>query len=404
MTSFLCPCYAQSKSDFCVLKNGALVVHALIIRLVIAADDAHPPVAVLKIPLNRLLDAVFELRLRLPAEFVVNLRRVDGVTAVMALAVRDVLNQVLALAEFLEDGLDDIDIRAFIVSADVVDFADTALLQDEVDGMAVILDIEPVADILAIAVDRQLLVGQRIDDHQRNELFREMIRAVVVRAARNRRRQLVRAVVSHDQEVRAGLRSRIRARRLEVRLFRKEQVRTVERQIAVDFIGRNLMIAVNAVFAAGIEQHTRADDIRLQENLRILNRAVDMRLRCEIDDNIRLLLLKNAINRLAVRDIRTDELEVLLLHRALKRLKVARIRQLIHTDNAVRRMLLEHIVNKIRTNKAGTAGHDNIHISIPPIAKQHKESLLRRFLSISIIYDTKGFFPLFFYFYFLICP
>ena len=403
MTSFLCPWYAQSKSDFCVLKNGALVVHALIIRLVIAADDAHPPVAVLKIPLNRLLDAVFELRLRLPAEFVVNLRRVDGVAAVMALAVRDVLNQVLALAEFLEDGLDDIDIGAFIVAADVVNLADTALLQDEVDGTAVILDIKPVADILAVAVDRQLLVGQRVDNHQWDELLREMVRTVVVRAARNRRRQLVRAVVSHDEQVSAGLRSRIRARRLEVRLFRKEQVRTVKRQVAVDFIRRNLMIAVDAVLAAGIKQHARTDDIRLQENLRILNGAVDMRLRCEIHDDIRLLLLKNAVNRLAVRDIRTDELEVLLLHRALKRLEIARIRQLIHADNAVRRMLLEHIVNKIRTNKSGTAGHNNIHISIPPMSKQHK-SLLRRFLSISIIYDTKGFFPLFFYFYFLICP
>lgn len=365
MTSFLCPWYAQSKSDFCVLKDGALVVHALIIRLVIAADDAHPPVAVLKIPLNRLLDAVFELRLRLPAEFRVDFRRVDRVAAVVALAVRHVLDEVLALAEFLQDRLDDIDVRALIVAADVVDLADAALLQNEVDGMAVVLDIEPVADILAVAVNRQLLVRKRVDDHQRDELFRKMVRTVVVRAARNRRRQLVRAVVSHDQEVRAGLRSRIRARRLEVRLLREEQIRTVERQIAINLIGRNLMIAVDAVLAAGIEQHARADDIRLQENLRILNRAVDMRLRREIDDDIRLLLLKNAVNRLAVRDIRTDELEVLLLHRALKRLEIARIRQLVDADNAVRRMLLEHIVNKIRTNKPGPAGHNNIHVDSP---------------------------------------
>ena len=87
-----------------------------------------------------------------------------------------------------------------------------------------------------------------------------------------------------------------------------------------------------------------------------------MRLRCEVDDDIRLLLLKDAVDSLTVRDVRADELEVLLLHRRLERLKIARIRQLVDADDAVSRMLLEHVVDKVRTNEAGTAGHDDIHI------------------------------------------
>ena len=349
-------------SDLCVLEDGAFIVHALVIGLIVAADDAHPPVTVLEVPLDGLLDAVLELRLRLPTELRVDLRRVDGVAAVVALAVGDVLDEVFGLAELLEDGLDDVDVGALIVAADVVDLADASLLQDEVDGTAVVLDIEPVADVLAVAVDRQLLVGQRVDDHQRDELLREVIRAVVVRAARDRRRDLVGAVIRHDQEVRTGFRSRIRARRLEVRLLREEQVRTVERQVAVDLIRRDLMVAVDAVLAAGVEQHARADDIRLQEDLRILDGAVDMRLRRKVDDNVRLLLLKDAVDSLAVRDVRADELEVLLLHRRLERLKIARIRQLVDADDAVARMLLEHVVDEVRTDEAGTAGHDDIHI------------------------------------------
>lgn len=373
-------CHAVLPSDLGILEDGALVVHALVVGLVVAADDAHPPVAVLEVPLDRLLDAVLEFRLRLPAELRVDLRRVDGVAAVVALAVGDVLDEVFGLAELLEDGLDDVDVGALIVTANVVDLANAALLQDQVDGMAVILDVEPVANILAVAVDRQLLIGQRVDDHQRDELLREVIRTVVVRAARDRRRDLVGAVIRHDQEVRTGFRSRIRARRLEVRLLREEQVRTVERQVAVDLIRRDLMVAVDAVLAAGVEQHARADDIRLQEDLRILDGAVDMRLCREVDDDVRLLLLKDAVDSLTVRDVRADELEVLLLHRRLERLKIARIRQLVDADDAVSRMLLEHVVDKVRTNEAGTAGHDDIHIYFP-LCLNSTKSLLRRFLS-----------------------
>lgn len=349
-------------SDLGVLQDGAFVVHALVVGLVVAADDAHPPVAVLEVPLDRLLDTVLELRLRLPAEFRVNLRRVDGVAAVVALAVSDVLDEVFGLAELLEDGLDDVDVGTLIVAADIVDLADATLLQDQVDGMAVILNVEPVANILAVTIDRQLLVGQRIDDHQRNELLREVVRAVVVRAARDCRRDLVGAMVGHDEQVSTGLRSRIRARRLEVRLLREEEVRTVERQVTVDLVRRDLMVAVDAVLAAGVEQHARADDVRLQEDLRILNGAVDMRLRCKVNDDVRLLLLEDAVDRPAVCDVRADELEVLLLHRALERLEVARIRQLVDADDAVTRMLLEHVVDEVRANEAGTAGHDDIHI------------------------------------------
>ena len=231
--------------------------------------------------------------------------------------------------------------------------------------MAVVLDIEPVADVLAIAVDRQLLVGQCVDDHQRDELLREVVRAVIVRAARDRRRDLVGAVVGHDEQVSTGLRSRIRARRLEVRLLRKEEIRAVERQVAVDLVRRDLMVAVDAVLAASVEQHARADDVRLQENLRILDRAVDMRLRREIDDDVRLLLLKDTVDGLAVCDVRADELEVLLLHRRLERLEVARIRQLIDTNDAVSRMLLEHVIDKVRANESSATCYDNCHFINP---------------------------------------
>lgn len=76
-------CHTVLPSDLGVLEDGALVVHALVVGLVVAADDAHPPVAVLEVPLDGLLDAVLELRLRLPTEFRVDLRRVDSIVTVV---------------------------------------------------------------------------------------------------------------------------------------------------------------------------------------------------------------------------------------------------------------------------------------------------------------------------------
>ena len=45
-----------------------------------------------------------------------------------------------------------------------------------------VFDIKPIADILALATDGDLPAFQSIQDRERNELFGEVIRAVIVRA------------------------------------------------------------------------------------------------------------------------------------------------------------------------------------------------------------------------------
>ena len=125
----------------------AVAVHFLIIILILAGDDGLPPLTVLQIPLDGLFDTVCEFGFRQPAQLVVDLSRVDGVTHVVALAVSNVSDQAFRLAQLLTDELDDIDILHLVVAADVVNLTDTALVDDQVDGLAVILYIQPVADI-----------------------------------------------------------------------------------------------------------------------------------------------------------------------------------------------------------------------------------------------------------------
>lgn len=293
-------------------------------------------------------------------------RRVDGIAAVMAFTVRDMVDEAFRFAQFFANQFYDVDIPHFIVAADIIDFADTALLEDEVDGPAMVFDIEPVADIEAVPIDRQRLVMQGIDDHEGNQLFRKMIRTIVIRAAADGHRQAISPMISQNQEVSRSLGGTIRTGRVDRRHFRKEQIRPVQGQIPINFIRRYLMIPLDTVLAAGIHEDSRPHDIRFQENRRILNRPVDMRFRRKIDDHIRMLLFKQPINRIAVTNISLDKMEIILVHNRCQRRQIPSIRQLIQTNHPVLRVLLQHMKHKIRTNKPGTAGYYYSHFKVPP--------------------------------------
>ena len=62
----------------------------------------------------------------------------------------------------------------------VVDLPKLSFMKNQVYCGAVVMNMQPVADVLSIAVDRKLLVLQRVGNHQRYQLFRELIRPVVI--------------------------------------------------------------------------------------------------------------------------------------------------------------------------------------------------------------------------------
>ena len=106
-------------------------IHLLIILLVFPGNDGLPPIFVVQVPLDSLLDAVGKFRFRQPAQFFMDFHRVNGVAAVMAFTVRNMMDEAFRFAQFFANQFDDVDIPHFIMAADVIDFADTALLEDE---------------------------------------------------------------------------------------------------------------------------------------------------------------------------------------------------------------------------------------------------------------------------------
>src|SRR4051812_12111222 len=130
-------------------------VLALVVLAVLAGPDRAPPPLVVAVPGDGLAEPVVELHPRLPAELRPDLLGRQRVAAVVTRAVGHVLDQGLVAARQLDDALDDVDVLVLARAADVVDLAGAAALERRVDRAREVLDVEPVADLAAVAVDRQ---------------------------------------------------------------------------------------------------------------------------------------------------------------------------------------------------------------------------------------------------------
>jgi hypothetical protein len=67
-------------------------------------------------------------------------------------------------------------------TTDIVSFAGCAAPEDQGDAPTMIVDVEPVPHIASVAVNRERSSMEDVDNGQRNELLREVIRSVIVRA------------------------------------------------------------------------------------------------------------------------------------------------------------------------------------------------------------------------------
>ena len=121
------------------------------------------PFLVIQIPLHGFLDTGLESFLWLPAEFLFKLTGIDGVAAVVA---RTILNEgdlcgvALAIGtwfEFIEDGaegVNDVEVGFFVPATNVVGLTQFTGFEHATDGATVVLNVEPVTDLLAITIDR----------------------------------------------------------------------------------------------------------------------------------------------------------------------------------------------------------------------------------------------------------
>src|SRR5262249_10477814 len=160
--------------------------------------NRNPPRAIVEIPADSLFEPALECRAARPPEITLDLRRVHRITSVVARTIRDEADEIAMppgsrpRTQAVEEGagvFHALELGPLAPAADIVALADPAMLQHRAQSTSVIVDMEPIADLVAPSIDRQRLLGERLYDDQRDQLLGELVGPVVVRAVGGDRRQ-----------------------------------------------------------------------------------------------------------------------------------------------------------------------------------------------------------------------
>lgn len=145
--------------------------------------------------------------------------------------------------------MDEVDVSLLVVAADVIGLAGGAFFNDLEQRSAVVFDVQPVADVFAFAIDGDRFSSQAFENHDRDQFFRELIRAVVVAAVGDHDGQTVCVLPSSGKVVRGRFAGGVRRMGIVRRRF-TEQSRLAE--AAVDLVGGDVQEA-EAIFGSAIE-------------------------------------------------------------------------------------------------------------------------------------------------------
>ena len=178
-------------------------------RTIGAGTHGGDPLGVVQIPAHRVAQAFVKANRLLPAELVLELGAIDGIAAVVAGPVFDVRDKRLelphGLAGLFGDNFDkpvkQPDVLPLVFAADVVGLPDTSARHDGPHRGVMVYHVEPVANVLAVAIDWQGLALQHVEDHEGDELFWKLIGPVVVRAIRDSDREAIGVAIRLDQKV-----------------------------------------------------------------------------------------------------------------------------------------------------------------------------------------------------------
>ena len=230
-----------------------------------------------------------------------------------------------------------------------------------------VLDVQPVADLLAVAIHRQGFAGQGVHDHQRDQLFGEVQGAVVVGAIGGEHRQPVGVVVGAHQVVAGRLGRRIRAVRLVAVGFSKGRIGLGERPIHL--VGRHMQqaeIAFPCICQAApvgphrFQQMEGPDDVGLDEFAWPVDRAVHVRFGCEVHHRARLVLCQQLADQGRITKVALDEHMARVAGQRCQILQIAGVGEFVEVDNRFVGAG-QPVQYKVAAYEAGAAGDENGH-------------------------------------------
>lgn len=315
-----------------------------------------PPGLVGDVPVDGGLEPLGEVGVgRPPAQLALQLRAVDGVAAVVAGAVGDPVEVLGVAAHGLQDHAQDRDVVLLAICADEVGLPRAALGEDIPDGRGVVLGVDPVADVLALTVELGADAVDDVRDLPGDELLHVLVGAVVVGAVGDRGAQAVGAGPGAHEHVGAGLGRAVRRGRVVGRLL-GELGRVVERQVAVDLVGGDVVVA-DAVFPHGLQKSEGALDVGAQERLRVGDRVVVVALGGVVHDGV--VARDQPVQQPGVADVADDELHA-VGGQPGDVLGVAGVGQLVQDGDVDVRVVVHHVVHEVAADEATAARDDDV--------------------------------------------
>jgi hypothetical protein len=144
---------------------------------------------------------------------------------------------------------------------------------------------------------------------------------------------------------------------------------------AVHLVGGNLHEARDAQLAGGVQQHLSAAHVRPHHRLRVLDRAVDVRLGGEVVDQVAAFHDLADDDRIA--DVAAHELVAwIVLHRR-QVLQIAGVGQLVEDDDAAVARLRQQQLHEVAADESGATGDQDPHSRAAlrgPWAQEPKQS------------------------------
>lgn len=292
---------------------------------------------------------------RPPAQLALELSGVDGVAAVVAGAVGDPVEVLGVAAHGLDDHAQDGDVVLLAVSSDEVGLPHLALREDVPDGRGMVLGVDPIADVLALSIELGADAVDYVRDLPGDELLHVLVGAVVVGAVGDRGTQAVGAGPGPHEHVGGRLGRAVRRARAVGRLL-GELRRVVERQVAVDLVGGDVVVA-DAVLPHGLQQAEGALDVCAQERLRVGDGVVVVALGGVVDD--RVVTRDDAVQQPGVADVAHDELHA-VRGQPGDVLGVAGVGQLVQDGHVHVGMVVDHVVHEVAADEAAAARDDDV--------------------------------------------
>ena len=275
--------------------------------------------------------------------------------------------------ERMQEQVDEVDVAQLVTPTDVVDGTRGAFAQNSVDGAAVVLDVQPVADVETVTVDGDGFTGQSFLDREGDEFLGVLAGTVVVGAAGDEGGHAVRPVIGLGHQVACCLGNAVGTAGLDRRMF-GELLGALDGEVPIHLVGADVEetgsvhAGVLLPLLAGHVQHDLgAQDVSVHEEIGTVDAAVHVGLGGEVDDLRGMVLCEDGLHGGTVGDVGLHEGVAGVACDFFDIVGVTGIRQGVEVDEMDIGVLLHLLENEAGADETAASGDEDglSHGAIP---------------------------------------